>query len=183
MTVKFIKSNSNLTKTSFDGLPHFYLHGYHDRNPNEPRKQGGSCPLAYALKCLDGLNLSPLNRACFWNHVLNFVSDFELNKFDVVVFCPMNKLVSEPLKTLGIFPDAISPFVKVAEIKSLPISARKDICPLVMADNFSELLGDLSDKRVLMVDDLIASGTTMRTAIKHIKAKEVAVFSIFNRLS
>lgn len=177
-----ISPNVNLTRTSFDGLSHFYLHGYHDRNPNEPRKQGGSCPLAYALKNLDGLTLSQLNRACFWADIRDSVSKAELDRFDVIVFCPMNNLVSEPLKAWA-FPNAISPFVKVAEIKTLPVAARKDVCPLVATDNFNELLGDISNKRVLVVDDLIASGTTMRTAIKHIKAKEVAVFSIFNRLS
>ena len=46
----------------------FALSPYFSRDMNLPRNQGGSCPLAYALKDLDGLYLTDDQKANFWQY-------------------------------------------------------------------------------------------------------------------
>lgn len=57
-----------------DELKVFSMATYLDRDFSQPRKQGGSCPLAYALKELDGLKLTDIQQGNFWEYTAEKMS-------------------------------------------------------------------------------------------------------------
>lgn len=74
------------------------LSPYFSRDITLPRKQGGSCPLAYALKDLDGLHLIDNQKANFWQYtaektkvITDFISDQKLPKPDIIIPLPSSK--------------------------------------------------------------------------------------------
>ena len=76
----------------------FALSPYFSRAITLPRKQGGSCPLAYALKDLDGLHLTDNQKANFWKYttektkvIANFISEQKLPKPDIIIPLPSSK--------------------------------------------------------------------------------------------
>lgn len=181
------------------GLKIFALSPYFSRDMTLPRKQGGSCPLAYALKDLDGLHLTDNQKANFWKYttektkvIENFISDRKLPKPDIIIPLPSSKDAvltftqciyhSLDLKETT---EIIPIFKKVRDIKSIPINERSSIKNIGLdTDNFpiNSLKQRLCGKNIWLCDDLVASGTTMINAydlLKSFGVKSVTGFSLF----
>ena len=177
----------------------FALSPYFSRDMTLPRKQGGSCPLAYALKDLDGLHLTDNQRANFWKYttektkvIADFVSDYKLPKPDIIIPLPSSKDAvltftqciyhSLDLKETA---EIIPIFKKVRDIKSIPINERAGIKNIELdTDIFpiNSLKQRLYSKNIWLCDDLVASGTTMINAYHWLKSfgvKSVTGFSLF----
>ena len=177
----------------------FALSHYFSRDMTLPRKQGGSCPLAYALKDLDGLHLTDNQKANFWKYtaektkvIPDFISDQKLSKPDIIIPLPSSKDAvltftqciyhSLDLKETA---EIIPIFKKVRDIKSITINERAGIKNIELdTDNFSinSLKQRLYNKNIWLCDDLIASGTTMINAYHWLKSfgvKSVTGFSLF----
>jgi phosphoribosyl transferase domain len=177
----------------------FALNPYFSRDITLPRKQGGSCPLAYALKNLDGLHLTDNQKANFWKYtaektkvIADFISDQKLSKPDIIIPLPSSKDAvltftqciyhSLDLKETA---EIIPIFKKVRDIKSITINERAGIKNIELdTDNFSinSLKQRLYNKNIWLCDDLIASGTTMINAYHWLKSfgvKSVTGFSLF----
>lgn len=177
----------------------FALSPYFSRDITLPRKQGGSCPLAYALKDLDGLHLSDNQKANFWKYttektkvIADFISDQKLSKPDIIIPLPSSKDAvltftqciyhSLDLKETA---EIIPIFKKVRDIKSIPINERAGIKNIELdTDIFpiNSLKQRLYSKNIWLCDDLVASGTTMINAYHWLKSfgvKSVAGFSLF----
>ena len=177
----------------------FALSSYFSRDMTLPRKQGGSCPLAYALKDLDGLHLTDNQKAKFWQYtaektkvIADFISDQKLSKPDIIIPLPSSKDAvltfaqciyhSLDLKETT---EIIPIFKKVRDIKSIPINERAGIKNIELdIDNFSinSLKQRLCGKNIWLCDDLVASGTTMINAYHWLKSfgvKSVTGFSLF----
>ena len=177
----------------------FALSSYFSRDITLPRKQGGSCPLAYALKDLDGLHLTDNQKADFWQYttektkvIADFISDYKLPKPDIIIPLPSSKdavltfmqciCQSLDLKETA---EIIPIFKKVRDIKSIPINERAGIKNIKLdTDNFSinSLKQRLYDKNIWLCDDLVASGTTMINAYHWLKSfgvKSITGFSLF----
>ena len=175
------------------------LSPYFSRDITLPRKQGGSCPLAYALKDLDGLHLIDNQKANFWQYtaektkvITDFISDQKLPKPDIIIPLPSSKDAvltftqciyhSLDLKETA---EIVPIFKKVRDIKSIPINERAGIKNIELdADNFSiNLLKQrLYGKNIWLCDDLVASGTTMINAyhlLKSFGVKNITGFSLF----
>lgn len=175
------------------------LNPYLSRDMNLPRKQGGSCPLAYALKDLDGLHLTDNQKTNFWECtaekmkvIADFVSDYKLPKPDIIIPLPSSKDAvltftqciyhSLDLKETT---EIIPIFKKVRDIKSIPINERAGIKNIKLdIDNFpiNSLKQRLYDKNIWLCDDLVASGATMINAYHWLKSfgvKSVTGFSLF----
>lgn len=182
-----------------DELKIFALSHYFSRDMTLPRKQGGSCPLAYALKDLDGLHLTDNQKANFWKCtaektkvIADFIFDQKLPKPDIIIPLPSSKdtvltftqciyQVLDLKETAEIIPI----FKKVRDIKSIPINERAGIKNIELdIDNFSinSLKQRLCGKNIWLCDDLVASGTTMINAydlLKSFGVKSVTGFSLF----
>lgn len=177
----------------------FALIPYFSRDMTLPRKQGGSCPLAYALKDLDGLHLTDNQKAKFWEYtaektkvIADFIFDQKLPKPDIIIPLPSSKDAvlsftqciyhSLDLKETT---EIIPIFKKVRDIKSIPINERSGIKNIELdTDNFSinSLKQRLYGKNIWLCDDLVASGTTMINAydlLKSFGVKSVTGFSLF----
>lgn len=177
----------------------FALNPYLSRDMNLPRKQGGSCPLAYALKDLDGLHLTDNQKANFWIYtaektkvIADFISDQKLPKPDIIIPLPSSKdavltftqciYQSLDLKETA---EIIPIFKKVQDIKSIPINERSGIKNIELdTDNFSinSLKQRFYGKSIWLCDDLVASGTTMINAYHWLKSfgvKSITGFSLF----
>ena len=175
------------------------LNPYLSRDITLPRKQGGSCPLAYALKDLDGLHLTDNQKASFWEYtaektkvIADFIADQKLPKPDFLIPLPSSKEAvltftqciyhSLDLKETA---EIIPIFKKVRDIKSIPINERSGIKNIELdIDNFSinSLKQRFYDKNIWLCDDLVASGTTMINAydlLKSFGVKSVTGFSLF----
>lgn len=175
------------------------LSPYFSRDMTLPRKQGGSCPLAYALKDLDGLHLADNQKAKFWEYtaektkvIADFIFDQKLPKPDIIIPLPSSKDAvltftqciynSLDLKETA---EIIPIFKKVRDIKSIPINERAGIKNIELdAYNFpiNSLKQRLYDKNIWLCDDLVASGTTMINAydlLKSFGVKSVTGFSLF----
>lgn len=177
----------------------FALSPYFSRDMTLPRKQGGSCPLAYALKDLDGLHLTDNQKANFWQYtaektkgIEDFISNHKLPRPDFIVPLPSSK--DAVLKfTQCIFQsldlketvEIISIFKKVRDIKSIPINERSGIKNIELdTDNLSidSIKQRLYNKNIWLCDDLVASGTTMINAydlLNSFGVKSVTGFSLF----
>lgn len=177
----------------------FALSPYFSRDMTLPRKQGGSCPLAYALKDLDGLHLTDNQKANFWKYtaektkvIADFISGQRLPKPDFIIPLPSSKdvvltftqciyQVLDLKETAKIIPI----FKKVRDIKSFPINERAGIKNIELdTDNFpiNSLKQHLYDKNIWLCDDLVASGATMINAYHWLKSfgvKSVTGFSLF----
>lgn len=175
------------------------LSSYFSRDMTLPRKQGGSCPLAYALKDLDGLHLTDNQKANFWKYtaektkcIEDFISSHKLPRPDFIVPLPSSKdavlkftqCICQSLdfkETVEI----ISIFKKLRDIKSIPINERAGIKNIELdADNFpiNSLKQRLYNKNIWLCDDLVASGTTMINAyhcLKSFGVKSITGFSLF----
>lgn len=177
----------------------FALSPYFSRNMNLPRKQGGSCPLAYALKDLDGLHLTGNQKANFWKYtaektrgIEDFISSHKLPSPDFIVPLPSSKdavlkftqCICQSLD-LQKTAEIVSIFKKVRDIKSIPINERAGIKNIELdTDNFSidSLKQRLYNKNIWLCDDLVASGTTMINAyhlLKSFGVKSITSFSLF----
>lgn len=177
----------------------FALNPYFSRDITLPRKQGGSCPLAYALKDLDGLHLTDNQKANFWKYTAektkgidDFISNHKLPKPDFIIPLPSSKDVvlkftqciyqSLDLKDTA---EIISIFKKLRDIKFIPINERTGIKNIELdADNFpiNSLKQRLCNKNIWLCDDLVASGTTMINAydlLNSFGVKSVTGFSLF----
>ena len=177
----------------------FALSPYFSRDMNLPRKQGGSCPLAYALKDLDGLHLTDNQKANFWECtaektkvIADFISDQKLPKPDIIIPLPSSKdavltftqciYQSLDLKEMA---EIVPIFKKVRDIKSIPINERSGIKNIELdTDNFSinSLKQRFYGKSIWLCDDLVASGTTMINAydlLNSFGVKSVTGFSLF----
>ena len=175
------------------------LSPYFSRDITLPRKQGGSCPLAYALKDLDGLHLTDNQRANFWKYttektkvIEDFIFNHKLSKPDFIIPLPSSKDAvltftqciyhSLDLKETA---EIIPIFKKVRDIKSIPINERAGIKNIELdTDNFpiNSLKQRLCGKNIWLCDDLVASGTTMINAYHWLKSfgvKSVTGFSLF----
>jgi phosphoribosyl transferase domain len=175
------------------------LSPYFSRDITLPRKQGGSCPLAYALKNLDGLHLTDNQKANFWKYtaektkvIADFISDQKLSKPDIIIPLPSSKDAvltftqciyhSLDLKETA---EIIPIFKKVRDIKSITINERAGIKNIELyTDNFSiDLIKQrFYGKNIWLCDDLVASGTTMINAydlLKSFGVKSVTGFSLF----
>lgn len=178
----------------------FALSPYFSRDMALPRKQGGSCPLAYALKDLDGLHLTDNQKANFWQYtaektkvIADFISDQKLPKPDIIIPLPSSKDAvltftqciyhSLDLKETA---EIIPIFKKVRDIKSIPINERSGIKNIELdTDNFSinSLKQRFYGKSIWLCDDLVASGTTMINAydlLNSFGVKSVTGFSLFS---
>ena len=177
----------------------FALSSYFSRDIKLPRKQGGSCPLAYALKDLDGLYLTDDQKANFWKYttektkgIEDFIYNHKLPRPDFIVPLPSSKdavlkftqciCQSLDLKETA---EIISIFKKLRDIKSIPINERSGIKNIELdADNFSidSLKQRFYSKNIWLCDDLVASGTTMINAYNLLKTfgvKTITGFSLF----
>lgn len=177
----------------------FALSPYFSRDMRLPRNQGGSCPLAYALKDLDGLYLTDDQKANFWQYtaektkgIEDFISNHKLAKPDFIIPLPSSKdavlkftqciYQSLDLKETA---EIISIFKKLRDIKSIPINERTGIKNIELdTDNFSidSLKQRFYGKNIWLCDDLVASGTTMINAYNLLKTfgvKTVTGFSLF----
>ena len=177
----------------------FALSPYFSRDMTLPRKQGGSCPLAYALKDLDELRLTDNQKANFWKYtaektrgIANFISDQKLPKPDIIIPLPSSKdavltFTQSVYHSLDLKETAeiIPIFKKVRDIKSIPVNERSGIKNIELdTDNFpiNSLKQHLYDKNIWLCDDLVASGTTMINAyhwLKSLGVKSVTGFSLF----
>lgn len=184
-----------------DELKVFSMVTYFDRDLSQPRKQGGSCPLAYALKELDGLKLTDIQQGNFWEHTAEKMSAIiELNHYhklpkpDFIIPIPSSKEVvldfidciywalcvkdDEPI---------LSIFKKISDIKSVPVNERNGIKNIAfdIDDDLLDLVKRaFHGKNVWICDDLVASGTTMINAyhlLKSLGVKTVTGFSLFAR--
>ena len=165
----------------------FALSPYFSRDMTLPRKQGGSCPLAYALKDLDGLHLTDNQKANFWKYtaektkvIADFISGQRLPKPDFIIPLPSSKdavltftqciyQVLDLKETAKIIPI----FKKVRDIKSFPINERAGIKNIKLdIDNFSidSIKQRFYDKNIWLCDDLVASGATMINAYHWLKS-------------
>lgn len=177
----------------------FALSPYFSRDITLPRKQGGSCPLAYALKDLDGLHLTNNQKANFWQYtaektkgIEDFIYNHKLPKPDFIIPLPSSKdavlkftqCICQSLdfkETVEI----ISIFKKVRDIKSIPINERSGIKNIELdTDNLSidSIKQRLYNKNIWLCDDLVASGTTMINAYHWLKSfgvKSITGFSLF----
>lgn len=182
-----------------DELKIFALSPYFNRDILLPRKQGGSCPLAYALKDLDGLYLTDDQKANFWKYaaekikgIEDFIYNHKLPKPDFIIPLPSSKdavlkftqciCQSLDLKETA---EIISIFKKVRDIKSIPINERAGIKNIEL-DNSNFLINSIeqrfSGKNIWLCDDLVASGTTMINAYHFLKSfgvKSITGFSLF----
>ena len=177
----------------------FALNPYFSRDMNLPRKQGGSCPLAYALKDLDGLHLTDNQKANFWEctaektkGIEDFIYNDKLPKPDFIIPLPSSKdavlkftqCIYQSLD-LQKTAEIVSIFKKVRDIKSIPINERSGIKNIELdADNFpiNSLKQRLYGKNIWLCDDLVASGTTMINAyhlLKSFGVKSITGFSLF----
>lgn len=177
----------------------FALNPYFSRDITLPRKQGGSCPLAYALKDLDGLYLTDNQKANFWQYtsektkdIEDFISSHKLPKPDFIIPLPSSKdavlkftqCICQSLD-LKETVEIISIFKKVRDIKSIPINDRSGIKNIELdTSNFSidSLKQRFFGKNIWLCDDLVASGTTMINAyhcLKSFGAKSITGFSLF----
>ena len=175
------------------------LSPYFSRDISLPRKQGGSCPLAYALKGLDGLYLTDNQKANFWKYTAEktkgieyFISNHKLPKPDFIIPLPSSKdavlkftqclCQSLDFKETA---EIISIFKKVRDIKSIPINERAGIKNIELdTSNFSinSIEQRFSGKNIWLCDDLVASGTTMINAYHFLKSfgvKSITGFSLF----
>lgn len=177
----------------------FALSPYFSRDITLPRKQGGSCPLAYALKNLDGLHLTDNQKANFWEYtaektkgIEDFISSHKLPRPDFIVPLPSSKdavlkFTQCICQSLGLkeTTEIVSIFKKVRDIKSIPINERAGIKNIELdTDNFSidSLKQRLCNKNIWLCDDLVASGTTMINAyhcLKSFGVKSITGFSLF----
>lgn len=183
----------------YDELKIFALSPYLSRDVNLPRKQGGSCPLAYALKDLDGLYLTDNQKANFWQYtaektkdIEDFISNHKLPKPDFIIPLPSSKdavlKFTQCIHQSLDFKDTaeiISIFKKVRDIKSIPINERAGIKNIELdTSNFSinSIEQRFSGKNIWLCDDLVASGTTVINAYSLLKSfgvKTVTGFSLF----
>ena len=164
-----------------DELKILALSPYLSRDVNLPRKQGGSCPLAYALKDLDGLYLTDDQKANFWKYTADFIIPLPSSK-DAVLKFTQYICQSLDLKETA---EIISIFKKVRDIKSIPINERAGIKNIELdTSNFSinSIEQRFSGKNIWLCDDLVASGTTMINAYHFLKSfgvKSITGFSLF----
>ena len=177
----------------------FALNPYFSRDITLPRKQGGSCPLAYALKDLDGLHLTDNQKANFWKYTAEktkdidgFISNHKLPKPDFIIPLPSSKdavlkftqCICQSLDFKEMV-ETVSIFKKLRDIKSIPINERSGIKNIELdTDNFSidSLKQRFYGKNIWLCDDLVASGTTMINAYNLLKTfgvKTVTGFSLF----
>ena len=177
----------------------FALNPYFSRDITLPRKQGGSCPLAYALKDLDGLHLTDNQKANFWQYtaektkgIEDFIYNDKLPKPNFIIPLPSSKdavlkftqCIYQSLD-LQKTAEIVSIFKKVRDIKSIPINERSGIKNIELdADNFpiNSLKQRLYGKNIWLCDDLVASGTTMINAyhlLKSFGVKSITGFSLF----
>lgn len=143
---------------------HISLFLFKQRNLSQPRKQGGSCPIAYALKNLDGLSLSASQRFVFFQNVKRLIKkNPHLRTVDYIVVIPSSSGLNFEFASLyaDIHQSAIiSPFEKTGiEMKSIPLSERALHQPLKLKNTL-----DLNGKSVLIIDDLVSTGTTLKSA-------------------
>lgn len=161
------------------------LFTYRQRQQNEVRKQGGSCPMLYALKSLDGLTLSESQRFVFFERVKKALVKWLGNQqFDYIVCLPSKCTLALSFARLiaeltGV--NVVLPFVKHnVEMKSVPLHARSQYRPVSLLNRGLPLAG----KRLLLVDDVIATGTTINTAKQALtdsfKTCEITVLALFS---
>lgn len=177
----------------------FALSPYFSRDMSLPRIQGGSIPLAYALKDLDGLHLTDNQKANFWKYTAEkakgieyFISNHKLPKPDFIIPLPSSKdAVSKFTQciysalNLEDTTSVIRIFKKVSDIKQIPINERVGIKNIELdTDNLSIdwIKYNLYSKNIWLCDDLVASGTTMINAYNLLKTfgvKTITGFSLF----
>ena len=177
---------------------------YSDRDANLPRKQGGSCPLAYALKGLDGLSLNQVQKAVFWRQTLdklktiisseilpkNEFEDYSIDELpQFILTLPSSFDVNKDFfkticRALG-FESTTNEqciFNKLKEMKNIAVDKRDNIKPLELNQDYQ--FHNFKNATVWILDDLTASGATLINAydlLSSIGVKNVVAFTLFSR--
>lgn len=156
-------------------LDHWSILTYPKRDLTQPRPVGGSCPLAYALKGLENLQLDEKAEVALFLNITHAIMEnigvFD-KKIDYIVPMPssskLTMLIAEMLKCQLHKP--ILPLLKKRHwrfsMKNVPLAERHLQQPLKLKANAVTYYPLLRNATVLLVDDLVATGSTMLNAIE-----------------
>lgn len=162
---------------------------YPKRDLSQPRPIGGSCPIAYALKHLENLNLTVEQRIVFFRYVSQCIHYFNqcLKRdchIDYIIPMPSSCELTQHVAIL-LSRCFQRPMISIFEkknisMKSIPLEQRNQFNPLILnAANSSDFTG----KTVLLVDDLVATGSTLTNANHlmkmHFNDIQTIAFSLF----
>lgn len=154
-------------------LEHWSILTYPKRDLTQPRPNGGSCPLAYALKGLENIQLDEQAEAALFLNIMHTIKrniGVFSKEIDYIVPIPssskLTMLIAEMLQywlqkpILSLLEKRDSQF----SIKKIPLAERHLSQPLkLVSDTESPLLQNTT---VLLVDDLVATGSTMLNAVE-----------------